>query len=115
MCDMDVCIAGAAEVQSGGGSGKEGGAADDVEVNGVTGGAGVEGVSGDKAEGGGNGFLREGEEGASGVQGEMLEKGGRLEATEERLKCALAEVVRLTAELDGNTELLNECQVSGRK
>jgi hypothetical protein len=102
-------IAGVAEVQSGARSGHEQDAAD-VEVNGVAGGSRGEGVSLDKNDGG-DALLREREEGSA-LQSDGLEKNGRLEASDDRLKSAMAEVVRLTSVLDGNVELLNECQVS---
>jgi hypothetical protein len=102
-------IAGVAEVQSGARSGHEQDAAD-VEVNGVAGGSRGEGVSLDKNDGG-DALLREREE-DSALQIDRLEKNGRLEASDDRLKSAMAEVVRLTSELEGSSELLNECQVS---
>jgi len=108
---MYVSIAGLVEAQNGA-SGKEQGVSD-VELNGVVAGASTEGGTVDENGEGGNAFSRAKEEKVYALQSDLLEKNGQLETSDERLKSAMAEVVRLTGELDGNAELLNECQVSG--
>lgn len=110
MCEMCFSIAGVAEVQTGAGRGKELGATD-VAVNGVVAGERGEGVSLDKSGEGADPFLKEREE-VNASQNDMLEKKGRLEASDDSLRSAMAEVVRLSGELNGNVDLLNECQVS---
>lgn len=107
-----VSIAGLVEAHNGARSEKDP-VASDVELNGVVVGGRVEGVTIDENGGGGNAFPRAKNEEVCALQSDLLEKNGRLETADERLKSALAEVVRLTGELDGNAELLNECQVSG--
>lgn len=84
-----------------------------MDLNEVVGDARAEAVSVDESGEGGNAVSRVKEEEVCALQNDLLEKIGRLETSDERLKSALAEVVRLTGELDGNAELLNECQVSG--
>jgi hypothetical protein len=57
-------------------------------------------------------FLGEGKDGeVSTLQTLLKEKDSLLAAADERLKSMLAEVDRLHSELDGNTDLLSECQV----
>lgn len=109
---IPVSVAGLVEAQNGARSGKEQGASD-VELNGVGAGARAEIVTVDENGEGGNTFSRVKEEEVCALQGDLSEKNGRLETSDDRLKSAMAEVVRLTSELDGNAELLNECQVCG--
>lgn len=58
-----------------------------------------------------NSSSKERQQDVSAVDCDLHEKNKELLATDDRLKSALAEVVRLSNELDGNSELLNECQV----
>lgn len=83
----------------------------DIELNGLLGGGTGEGGSPVKSGEGADTYLREVEK-VNASQQDTLEKNGLLEASDVRLKSAMVEVVRLTGELDGNVELLNECQVS---
>lgn len=85
---------------------------DDVELNGNLVGAGADEIVLKEPVVGGNASLRETEQEVSALQTDLLEKNEQLMATDDRLKAAMEEVARLTSELDGNAELLNECQVS---
>lgn len=58
-----------------------------------------------------NSSLKERQHDVSAVDNDLHEESNELLATDDRLKSALAEVGRLSSELDGNAELLNECQV----
>jgi hypothetical protein len=85
----------------------------DVELNGVDAGGRAEGVTVDENIENVNTFSRaKNEEVSALAQSDPMEKNERSEASDERLESALAEVVRLTGELEGNAELLNECQMN---
>ncbi|XP_024403661.1 autophagy-related protein 11 [Physcomitrium patens] len=85
---------------------------DDVELNGNLVGAGADEIALKEPVVGGNASLRETEQEVSALQTDLLEKNEQLMATDDRLKAAMEEVARLTSELDGNAELLNECQMN---
>jgi 2'-5' RNA ligase len=56
-------------------------------------------------------FLRERKDELSALQISLEEKVSLLAAMDERLKAALVEIDRLHAELNGNADMLSECQV----
>jgi 2'-5' RNA ligase len=56
-------------------------------------------------------FLRERKDELSALQISLEEKVSLLAATDERLKAALVEIDQLHAELNGNADMLSECQV----
>lgn len=80
-------------------------------LNGVSAAAKVQDTTFDKVADEGDAFLREREQEVTALRTDLLEKNEHLLAIDDRLKSAIAEVARLTSELDGSAELLNECQV----
>lgn len=99
------------DAPNGGSTGKDQGT-NDVELNEVLAGAKVQGTALDKNVDGGDAFLRDGELEESALQTDLLEKNEHLIAIDDKLKFFIAEVARLTSELDESAELLNECQMN---
>lgn len=70
-----------------------------------------QGVRSDEEVKGTDPFLRGREQEISALQTDLMEKNDLLLATDDRMKSALDEVIRLRSELEGNADLLSECQV----